>query len=175
MNVFGAPARSGIVTLRCQKKGPRFQNYFSSWHKCPQMQHIILRHLPSHEILLASPMLLLHSKSFPIAKTLLFHKSGPLEKYLSWQHCSHMIPLARSPWMSLITFRQAMSKLRLPQGHYRQYIFCCFFEDSLSHIIGLIYKYPHCDSEKKKMALKTKSEKHKEERKSITHDSVIKK
>ena len=33
-----------------------FQDRFSSWYKCPQMQHIILRHLCSHEVLLASPI-----------------------------------------------------------------------------------------------------------------------
>ena len=92
-------------------------------------------------------------------QTPLFHKLGPLEKYLSWQPCSHMISLAWSSWMSLIAFCPAMSKLSLPWGHHRLYIFCCFFEDLLSHLTGLMYKRSHFDFKNKIITTKTKNRK----------------
>lgn len=68
VHMFTAPAGSGMGTLRCQEKGPRLQNYFSSWYKRSQMQCMILSHLPSHEILLASSILLLHRKVILLSK-----------------------------------------------------------------------------------------------------------
>lgn len=107
-------------------------------------------------------------KSFWSPNPSLFHKWEPLEKYLSWQPCSHMISLTWSPWISLVAFRPAMSKLSLLRGHRRLYIFCCFFEDLLGHLTGLIYPCPHLDL-KNKIIRKTKTGKQKEERKKKYH------
>lgn len=57
VRVSPAPVGSDLGTLRSQEKRPGLQNYFSSWHKGPQVQHMILRHLPSSEML-ACPTLL---------------------------------------------------------------------------------------------------------------------
>lgn len=66
--VSTVPAGPGIGTGRCQERGPRLPNYFSSCYKCPQMQHIILRHLCGHDILLAPSILLLPRKIILISK-----------------------------------------------------------------------------------------------------------
>lgn len=66
--LFSVPAGPGIRTLRCQERGPRLPNYFSSCYKCPQKRHIILRHLCGHDILLAPSILLLPRKIILVSK-----------------------------------------------------------------------------------------------------------
>lgn len=137
-HVFTAPAGSGMGTLRCQKRGePRFQNYFSSWYKCPQMQGLILRHLPCHEILWTSSILLLHRK------IILSPDPSFLQLRTFWKNI-----LTNSPahtWFPLPCLLECLSLLPAqlwiisgcPGPLYRQCSFCCFLDDLLCPILTL--------------------------------------
>lgn len=139
--VSTVPAGPGIGTMKCQERGPRLPNYFSSCYKCPQMQHIILRHLCGHDILLAPSILLLPRKIILISKPFSSSSQGLLKNRFpdSPAHTWPPLPVSHV----LIALCPALSQLKLPQGRSTQYIFCFFFEDLLCHIIGLIYRYPY--------------------------------
>ena len=111
-----------------------------------QMQPIILRHLPHHEILLASSILPLYRKIILISRLFSSTSYGLLKNIFPDSPAHTWFPLPGLPGCpsQLPTQLWVSSDFpRAPGPFYRQYIFCCFFEDLVCHIIDLIYMYPH--------------------------------
>lgn len=115
VHMFTAPAGSGMGTLSARKKGQGFKIILARDTNVPKCNAWF------------SAIFLAMKFCWPLLYCCYTEKSscspnpalaqlGPLEKYLSWQPCSHMISRAWSPCMSLTGSSPAMSKHRVPRA-----------------------------------------------------------